>query len=71
MQFFLRVLGAKGNGKRLISTEDRKMAIEFCFGCSRQRTSRTSDRIRAARVLLKYDTGDRTVNRQNRHTGLN
>jgi len=39
----------------LISTEDRQMAIEFLLSVVRDKNVKTSDRIKAAKVLLKID----------------
>jgi len=55
----------------LISTEDRQMAIEFLLSVVRDKNVKTSDRIRAARVLLKYDTVIATDQSSESSTGLN
>jgi hypothetical protein len=39
----------------LISDDDRQMAIEFLLSVVRDKSVKTSDRIKAAKVLLKID----------------
>jgi len=43
-------------GNSLISDEDRRMAIEFLLSVVRNEDVKTSHRIKAAKVLLKFES---------------
>ena len=40
----------------LITEDDRRMAIEFLLSVLRDKSAKPSDRIKAAKLLLKHDS---------------